>query len=306
MSDCDHIRDQIALFLDGELHEEERSEFESHLSGCPQCSELTGAERDFLANLSDLRPLYQAPAELRSTIASTLASAPAPIVAPSAFRRRLQTTLFQSASSPNVVSLRRRVVLLALVLVVLSLGVLAYSISWRRSTEGSRPSELAAMAVESHLRRLRGQLPLEVVSDSPEEISGWFRDKVPFSLTLPNYQKASGQEQLYYLEGARLVALKSEYAACIAYRMRGRPITLIVTSNAVAMPAGGETMASKGLSFHYDAISGLKVITWADRGLTYALVSDLEERGQQSCIVCHEGTKDRDFLEGFKPSAGRS
>jgi hypothetical protein len=43
------------------------------------------------------------------------------------------------------------------------------------------------------------------------------------------------------------------------------------------------------------------VITWSDRGLTYALVSDLDERGQQSCIVCHEGTKDRDFIEPLKP-----
>jgi hypothetical protein len=35
--------------------------------------------------------------------------------------------------------------------------------------------------------------------------------------------------------------------------------------------------------------------------LTYALVSDLEERGQQSCLVCHAGTKDRDFIEGLRP-----
>jgi hypothetical protein len=33
--------------------------------------------------------------------------------------------------------------------------------------------------------------------------------------------------------------------------------------------------------------------------LTYALVSDLEERGQQSCIVCHQGAQD--FIEPLKP-----
>jgi hypothetical protein len=43
------------------------------------------------------------------------------------------------------------------------------------------------------------------------------------------------------------------------------------------------------------------VITWSDRGLTYALVSDLEERGQHSCIVCHQGTKDQDFISNLKP-----
>jgi hypothetical protein len=58
---------------------------------------------------------------------------------------------------------------------------------------------------------------------------------------------------------------------------------------------------AKGLVFHYDTIHGLKVITWSDRGLTYALVSDLAERGQQSCTVCHQGTKDQDFITPLKP-----
>ena len=80
----------------------------------------------------------------------------------------------------------------------------------------------------------------------------------------------------------------------------GRPITLLITSESVAKPSGGEVIPSKGLQFHYNAIDGLKVLTWSDRGLTYALVSDLEERGQKSCIVCHQGTKDQDFMEPLK------
>jgi hypothetical protein len=118
---------------------------------------------------------------------------------------------------------------------------------------------------------------------------------------LPNYQESSGQEKLYTLEGARLVSFQNEYAAYVEYRMKQRPISLVITSDSVARPSGGEEIASKGLRFHYNAIDGLKVITWSDRGLTYALVSDLEERGQQSCIVCHAGTKDRDFIEPLKP-----
>ena len=83
--------------------------------------------------------------------------------------------------------------------------------------------------------------------------------------------------------------------------MKDRPITLVITSDSVAKPSGGEVIPSRGLQFHYNAIGGLKVLTWSDRGLTYALVSDLEERGQKSCFVCHEGTKDRDFIEPLKP-----
>jgi hypothetical protein len=84
--------------------------------------------------------------------------------------------------------------------------------------------------------------------------------------------------------------------------MRKRPISLVVTSASAAVPRGGERIVAKGITFHYDSIDGLKVITWTDRGLTYALVSDLEERGQRSCIVCHQGTKDQDFIESLRPA----
>jgi len=63
----------------------------------------------------------------------------------------------------------------------------------------------------------------------------------------------------------------------------------------------GEQIISKEIIFHYNSISGLKVITWSDRGLTYALVSALDERGQQWCIVCHQGAKDGDFIDSLKP-----
>jgi len=157
------------------------------------------------------------------------------------------------------------------------------------------------MAAETHLRHVRGQLPLEMASENPQDISTWFTGKVNFSVQIPNYQESSGQEKLYTLEGARLVFFKNEYAAYVAYQMSHRPISLVITSDSEAKPSGGEEIASRGLRFHYNAIDGLKVITWSDRGLTYALVSDLEERGQQSCIVCHQGTKDQDFIEPLKP-----
>ena len=94
---------------------------------------------------------------------------------------------------------------------------------------------------------------------------------------------------------------QNDYAAYVSYHMKDRLISLMITSELTAKPAGGEVIASRGLTFHYNAIDGLKVITWSDRGLTYALVSDLEERGQQSCYVCHQGTKDKDFIEPLNP-----
>jgi anti-sigma factor RsiW len=222
--------------------------------------------------------------------------------APPALRRKISRLLMPTDSFSSGLRQPRRALAVSFAVVLFAMATIWYALARRESLPLPRPSEFALMAVDTHLRRLRGQLPLEIVSDSALEISAWFVGKVAFALKLPNYQEASGQEKLYRLEGARLVAFKNDYAAYVAYQMRQRPITLVVTSNSVALPAGGEEIVSKGLRFHYDSINGLKVITWSDRGLTYALVSDLEEHGQQSCLVCHAGAKDKDFIEGLKPA----
>src|SRR5262249_29452341 len=198
-------------------------------------------------------------------------------------------------------SKRRGLAFSAIAFLMTVVGVLYVT----RSNQGRPPAEFAAMAVDTHVRHLRGQLPFEITSDSPEQISDWFAGKVSFGLKLPNYQEPPGEEKPYRLEGARLVAFKNDYAAYVAYKMRNRPISLVVTSESIARASGGEEIVSKEIVFHYDSIDGLKVITWADRGLTYALVSDLEERGQQSCIVCHMGSGDRVSIEGLESIALR-
>jgi hypothetical protein len=67
--------------------------------------------------------------------------------------------------------------------------------------------------------------------------------------------------------------------------MGEHPFSLLVTSSDEAAPAGGETLTLKGLVFHHDTVGGLKVISWAHRGLTYALVSSLTEPGHRSCMI---------------------
>ncbi len=300
MDSCNQIRAQTAFYLDDELHNGERDEFEAHLQRCNACQEFCELERQMLNTIRASRPLYSASPDLRARVIQMLNSAPETVTASHRLRERIQGSLWRD--SELVFGLRRsRLIMLAVIALALVSSVSWFLTKGRELPLILQPSEFALMAVDTHMRRLRGQLPLEVISDSPQQISLWFAGKVAFRLKLPNYQESSGQEKLYRLEGARLVGFKNDYAAYVAYQMRQRPITLVVTSNSVAMPSGGEQIVSKGLTFHYHSISGLKVITWADHGLTYALVSDLEERGQQSCLVCHEGTKDRDFIEGLKP-----
>jgi anti-sigma factor RsiW len=302
MSLCENIHTQMTFYLDDELDTQERADFEAHLQGCGGCRNLYEQQRRLLTAVREARPLYTAPADLRARIAGLLNGAPPPELAPSPFRRRIRRALRQGARTPLHLQTGSRALALTVVIAAIALAGILFLAPRRDLSRLRWPSEFALMAVDTHLRRLRGQLPLEIVSASADAISAWFAGKVPFSLQLPNYQESSGQEKLYRLEGARLVGLKNDYAAYVAYQMLRRPITLVVTANSVAVPSGGEEIVSRGLRFHCDSTDGFKVITWADRGLTYALVSDLEERGQQSCLVCHTGTRDKDFIEDLRPA----
>ena len=279
MRNCEDIRERLALYLDNELQGAERAAVEAHLQNCDACASFFEKEVSFLNVVRESEPLHVASPELRAKVQKIIAGS-------------------QVEPVPARSGLRWLLPIAAAVLVLLLPLVI-----WRstRGPTNGGPSNFALMAADTHLRRTRGQLPLEVETGNPQRISEWFGNKVNFSVQLPNYQESSGQEKLYTLEGARLVGFKEDYAAYVAYRMKDRPISLVITSEAGAKPSGGEEIAAKGLKFHYNAIHGLKVITWSDRGLTYALVSDLEERGQQSCIVCHQGTKDQDFIEPLKP-----
>jgi len=283
---CEDIRGRLTLYLDNELQGDERGMVEAHLAECESCAAIFARELNFLNAVRESAALHVAPPELRAKVQRILSEGVSGVVGSEERRPR------RASRVSWLVAAAAAVLLLLLPLLV-----------WRIVKQSNTPtaSSFALMAAETHLRHMRGQLPLETESANPQEISSWFLNKVNFSVKLPNYQESSGQEKLYTLEGARLVFFEKDYTAYVAYKMKERPISLVITSDSVARPSGGEEIQARGLTFHYNAIDGLKVLTWSDRGLTYALVSDLEERGQQSCIVCHEGTKDRDLLEPLKP-----
>jgi anti-sigma factor RsiW len=288
LKNCDDIRARLTLYLDDELQGDERAAVEAHVSQCESCAAILARELNFLKAVRSSGPLHVASPELRRKLEGILN-----VVSP---------TPAANESAPRNASRFGWLIATAAGLLVLVLPILVWQLVKQTDVPvAGHPSSFALMAAEAHLRHSRGQLPLEMESASPQDISAWFTNKVDFSLKLPNYQESSGQEKVYRLEGARLVGYQNNYAAYVAYRMKERPISLVITSDSVAKPSGGEEIAARGLRFHYNAIDGLKVITWSDRGLTYALVSDLEERGQQSCIVCHEGTKDQDFIAPLKP-----
>jgi anti-sigma factor RsiW len=271
-----HILEHISLYLDDELQNGERLAVETHIKSCLDCRAALEAERELVSAIRSARPVYTAPASLQAKVAQVVQS---------------------SGRRTKFVCSRSIIAACALVLLALA----GFWLAAPNSLEEDR-SSFVTMAVNNHVRYLKGQLPLEVFSESPEKISTWFAGKLGFNLKLPDYPQAAAEPKPYHVEGGRLVGFKEDYAAYIVYRLKGHPISLVVTSDAVARPSGGEDILWEGLRFHFQSINGWKVLTWSDNGLTYALVSNLEERGQASCIVCHQ---DERVFRGLRSSQDR-
>jgi anti-sigma factor RsiW len=274
MSACEQARLQFVYFLDGELLGAELEEFEAHLARCSNCRGALEEERDFIDTLRSAKPTHRLPEGLHARLSHRLQGKNLP-------------------GLPMRTPFRPLMAAAALV----GIAVIIFSLYHLRTASAA---DFERFATETHLKRLGGHLPMEIASESPQAVSDWYIGKVPFRLSLPNYQTDPGEQKPYELQGARLVEFKNEFAAYIGYAMGGRPISLIVTTEQLATPSGGEQIKSHGLTFHFRTIQGLKVLTWTDKGLAYAQVSDLEGRGQQSCIICHPGPSSRHLFDELK------
>jgi anti-sigma factor (TIGR02949 family) len=279
---CDALRRLISPYLDGELVGEDRAEFEAHVRDCPACRSSLEQEQAVVRAIQEALPLYEAPLALRERVDRLVReSAPAP-------------SKRAAWAGPSL----GRPLVLAASLVAIGLAATAL-LREPKASPARAAGAFASLAVDTHLRHERGQLPLEVTSEAPADVSRFFEGRVPFHLTLPAYPVEPGEEKPYRLVGGRLVTFAGDYAAYVAYRMDERPISLLVTSADRVTPEGGEAVVQGGLTFHMESVSGLKVITWTDKGLTYALASDLAVTGSRSCMVCHGSAEERRKFEGL-------
>jgi anti-sigma factor RsiW len=183
-----------------------------------------------------------------------------------------------------------------LALVVLLLGFLFAIVP--NVVRQARAASYVETAVAAHRSYLDGDHSLELRSSSPELVTAWFADKVPFHFRLPSPQSGPNSTPAYRLTGAGLVNYHGNKAALVTYEKESEKITLLVASSKSAPVAGGDEVRSRDLTFHYRTNDGFKVITWSNHGLSYALVSNVSGSARESCLVCHQNMADH---QTFRP-----
>lgn len=287
MSACDDCRAMIPLILDGELRGSEAEDFRRHVGSCADCQRLLAEEQALSQLLHRTRPLYQASEHLRTRVSAILSSEAGNFGAPEGLRHRILRILaspLREVSRPTFPWRQLVAVGLAAALVFLFVPPIVQRV---------RANAFVDTAAETHRSYLEGNLPMEIQTSSPAEVTAWFAGKVPFQFRLPESQQAAMGQQTYRLVGSRLVNFKGAYAALTTYEMKEQKISLLVASDNSARAEGGEEVQSGRLIFHDHTVAGLKVITWSTHGLTYALVSSLPGSARQSCLVCHQNMADR-------------
>lgn len=272
MIQCHEAQARIALFLDQELPAAHALELETHLNRCSQCAQAYESLRSVVDAVRLATPLYEVPDQSYATI-ERMTGAPR------------ETTRLRRHWLPLAAA--------AALIIGIMLG------SWLSRRPGT---QYASFAAEAHLLYARGAFPLDVVSRKPQVVSEWLGKRLPFQMKLPNYPAEDLEPKRYSLVGGRLVQYLDEDVAYLAYEMDHKPISLLIASSARIAPSGGDTYKSGGLTFHSSTQKGLRMITWTDKGLTYALVSTLDVPGAESCVICHGSTNDRSKFENLRPS----
>jgi anti-sigma factor RsiW len=266
MTGCSEIRPRIALYVDRELTGTEALDFEAHLTECAECRREYDNLRETVDAVRGASPLYEAPEGSYAAVEGMVEDWE---------RRQRQRRWVPAAAAAAVV-------LVAVATAWVSAGRSGYE----------------QFAAQAHRDFSRGAFPLDIASSQPQVVSAWLEPRVPFHLTLPNYPE--GGPKRYALAGARLMQYRGEDVAYVAYEMDRKPISLLISSSSRIMPSGGESYQSGGLTFYFSAEQGLRIITWRDKGLAYAQVSDLDVKGAESCVICHGAEGERRKFEQLR------
>ena len=284
MTRCEEYRGKPLRYLDDDLLGQELADFLTHLEDCADCRASLEAERALSHHLHRSRPLYSAPAALRSRVSAIVMHHSESPARMGFYQSTLQ--MLQTFVDPARRVLSTRV----LALVVLLLGCLFAFVP--NVVRLARAASYVETAVATHRSYLDGNRPLTLRTGSPELVTAWFSDKVPFQFRLPNAQSAPNAPLSCRLTGASLVNYRGNPAALVIYEKEGQTISLLVASSKSAVVAGGDEVRFGTLTFHYRTDDGFKVITWSNHGLSYALVSSVSGSARESCLVCHQSMAD--------------
>lgn len=243
---CDDIQKGIYVYLDSELAEPDRLDFEQHVRSCARCRGRVERERGFIAGFRAKVPRVTAPPGLEARIRQALAEAPAPEESGVKPLRPAATTWV------------RPWMLAAAAVLIATPAVMVWQMS---STPAPHGEERVAMeAVATH----RDDLPMEV-RGSQRQIRQFLESNVPFKVELPESVSGGDAPELV---GARLTRVDGREAVLLNYVVDGERLSVLQ----VAAPPTEAPAADQAPT--YTSQAGFDIATFRKRGVMSSVVGN--------------------------------
>jgi len=244
---CGALRKAMYLADRLEALSPERIRAAEHLQGCSACQAFFASEEALKSVLRNRSPRRQAPPHLREAVLEQIAQEMAREV-------------------PSALNPRRLARVLVFTLVA-GLGLLAAWIGYQQYPK-DHEDRLVTELVEDHVRYRPGAS--EITSSNVEEVQAWFQGKVDFAVQPPRLAQAE-------LLGGRVCYLSGRKGVLLSYQRQGTLISFYIIEGTDLTLSGFRHQDSQTSDFVGAGDKGHSLILWTDRGLVYALVSDLPE-----------------------------
>lgn len=243
----DHAeRELLHGYLDGELDLVRGLEIEAHLRTCPDCSREYKSLEDLRSSLRSALPYHTASARLRKRLDS--------MIGRETDGRKVR--LFKSW--PGVA--------------VGATFALASTMLWLVGTTVLRAvseNSLAQEVLSSHVRSLMENHLTDVISSDLHTVKPWFKGRLEFSPAVKDLA-AEG----FPLVGGRLDYVDNRPVAALVFRRREHFINLLTWSSDHKRDERVQSLDKQGYHLFY----------WTQSGMTYWVVSDLNEKELQDFI----------------------
>ena len=197
--DCGEIKEYLYPFIDGELDSQNSLIVKEHLSICPVCNLEWGREKKIDSLIRQYILKEEAPFALKETIFNRIEGFKNVKVFPFVFHR------------------------LRPVLVTAWVALLAVVITFPTVLKKIRTFPVFSESISSHIEYLQGGLPVEIVSNNPQDVKNWFQGKVDFAIMVPDLSQKGVN-----LIGARLCHIREKKVAYLMYEKNGHNISLFI------------------------------------------------------------------------------
>jgi mycothiol system anti-sigma-R factor len=242
---CAGISRFVDTYLDGEFAETDRAEFEGHLNDCELCRGKVRVQAEWKQAIKSAAPHEQAPAALRNRVARSIAKESKPMLTWRAWAVRAMP----AAAAVGLVA-----------------TFMISKVQW---------SPVADDLVAMHQKKT----PIEV-SGGTDQVKQWYVDKVDFPVHVPQLCHQASCT----LRGGRLSSVGNTPAAYLVYDVNGDKVSVFIfDANDMPIETRRKTVIGNR-EVYFDQEHGYNVALFRDRGVGYAIASDLDQEQMMKLV----------------------